>query len=360
MQAFIDRIQEEPFVLLVIFIAVPFLLVNALVYPLSQGVHGTVHSDYGNDVRFDGTIDGIPYNGTDPPTSGHFKGDLYIGENTGWVICNGEVRFSGTLVIRDAELDYNIRSNRSVTAPGNTVRMEKDYKHIALDGTDGEMEDGVPIWFLGFIGSAAGAAAWAAWFIFRRRTRHDRTAAIVLLTLGLMSAYNITFLGPLFSPICVMFMAVPVIFVLILALIRPFREDLVMMRVDLRRSGIPEVLMLAGAVVVVISAAMVVHCGWGSFDGYQHDPSTAWRNLAFGITGLLVGGADIGFGLGKHHQRKRTPRRRNVQIGRKRLSKAGDTGAANVYGLKDFRSLDVPPPPGKRGRRKRRPPPPES
>jgi len=361
-ERFVDRVQDEPLVLLAIFVIVPFLTVNAVMPPLSEGLHGMVHSDYRNEIRFDGTVDGVPYNGTDPPSSGHFRGDIYIGENTGWVICNGKVRFSGTLVIRDADLDYNIRSNRSVKTPGNTVRLEKDYQHVTLDGTEGEMEGGIPFWYLGFIGSAVGAAAWSAWIIFRRRTQHDRVAAIVLLSFGLVSFYNLSFIGPLYSSVCFAFVAVPVLGIFALTLIRPLKEDMAMMSVDLRRSGLPEVMVMVGIIVLAISGAMVVHSGWGSIDGYQHDPDAAWRNLALGIAGLLIGGADIGFGLGKRLQRTRTPKPRRSRSGPSRRPDDDEKDTANVYGLKDFRPIEVPPPPPpmKVRRRRRTPRPPGS
>ncbi len=340
----VEFLEGRPLLLLVVLAIVPFLVVNAVLSPLSGGTHGMTHSDHGNDIWFDGTVDGVPYNGSEPPTSGHFRGDVTIGDNTGWVICNGEVRFSGKLVIRDAELDYTIRSNRSVKGPGNTVRLEKDYQHIDIDGISGDMEGGVPVWYLGSFGTAVGISAWAFWFLFKRRTGHDKLVSTVLLGAGLICLYNVFFFGPMFTTICVAFVAVPALAMFSFGIYKSIREDISMMDTDLRLSGIPEVLIIVGVIVLIISTGMVVHAGWGSFDGYMHDPGMAWRNLIMGIAGLLIGGAQIGFGFGKRLLRKRSPRSGRPTKERSR-SKPDDEDEANVYGLKDYRPLNEPPRP---------------
>lgn len=70
---------------LMISIFVPFIMLTVLLYPYPIGVHGTTHSVGGNEVDFGGER---------PENSGYFSGDAYIGDNTGWVFCNGKEDFS--------------------------------------------------------------------------------------------------------------------------------------------------------------------------------------------------------------------------------------------------------------------------
>lgn len=140
---------------LILMIIIPFFLIVIALLPYSDGVHGTTYSYGGNDYEFDGEI-------TDD--NRHFKGDLFIDENTGWVFCNGKVRFSGELNIKNADLDYTVRDRDHFGSMFDT-----NYQEITLDGTEGEMEEGIPFYFLGLIGSMIGFLIWCSWYISKNK-----------------------------------------------------------------------------------------------------------------------------------------------------------------------------------------------
>lgn len=188
------KLNKREIQALVLLIIIPFFIINGILFPFSQGVHGKTHSGGGNEFVFDGETEGdapSPINTSDlggvyevsAIYTGHYKGDVYIGDNTGWVICNGKVRYSGEIHIRNADLDYHIVDKKGF----NMLGPYDDFQRIELNGNRGEMEEGVPIYLLGFLGSAYGFILWLSIFISKRNQRRSRIVATVTAFSGLIA-----------------------------------------------------------------------------------------------------------------------------------------------------------------------------
>lgn len=188
------KLNKKEIKALVILIIIPFFIINGILLPFSQGIHGTTHSEGGNDYLFDGEIEG------DTPSpinesglggvydvrvnyTGHFTGDVYIGDNTGWVICNGKVRYSGELHIRNAKFDYYIVDEKGFGCLG----PYNDFQKIELNGDRGEMEEGFSVYLLGLLGSAFGFIIWISMFISNRNHRQSRLVATISAFSGLIA-----------------------------------------------------------------------------------------------------------------------------------------------------------------------------
>jgi hypothetical protein len=188
------KLKRNETVSLVLLLIIPYILITGILVPFSSGIHGTTHSDGGNDYAFDGIIEGdhpSPINETSPgyPNdvymyhTGHFTGDVYISDNTGWVICDGKVRYSGDLHIRNSELEYHIVDEREFGCLGPS----KNYQKIELDGDRGEMEEGFSIYLLGLLGSAFGFILWISIYLSKRNQRRSRIIATISAFSGLVA-----------------------------------------------------------------------------------------------------------------------------------------------------------------------------
>lgn len=250
----------------------PFIVITIFLLPLSSGVHGTAHADSGTDYSFDGTRHG----------SGDFTGDIYIADSTGWIFCNGKVRFWGPLNIRDAHVDYSIDEESY-----SGSMFTHDYLEIALDGDEGQMQEGIPFLLLGLLGTALGVTAWLAWIYSRRSERHDKAIILPSAIAGLFCAYNI-----LFGYICLaaLVVFVPIAVLMLLSFIKYPSMD---------TNNFVFVMVAVGILVLVLSAVSLIHPNHYAGGGYEYNASAAVGSILAGTVGLISSGGMVGFGVGK-------------------------------------------------------------
>jgi hypothetical protein len=164
---------------------IPFFIIVIILYPISNGVHGVNYAESHNEVTLtgelrddDGDIDENITSETNGYYKGYFKGNLQIDDGTGWVFCNGKVRYSGELHINNAELNVLIHSK----SEGHS-----DYQETAIDGNKGEMKEGIPFYFFGLWGSLIGLVIWYSWIIVKNTSRFDKPIIEFSLVFGFLS-----------------------------------------------------------------------------------------------------------------------------------------------------------------------------
>ncbi len=248
-------------------------MITIFLLPLSFGVHGTAYAQSGTDYSFDGAL---PHGNRD------FTGDIYIADSTGWIFCNGKVRFWGPLNIRDADVDYSIDEEWYYGS-----MFTHDHLEITLDGDKGQMQEGVPFFLLGLFGTAFGVTAWLAWIHSRRSEKHDKLIVLTSAVVGLYCAYTI-----LSVYICIAAMAI-VITVGIVMLLSYIKHH------SMETNNFVFAMVAVGVLVLVLSAVSLIHPNHYAFGGYEYNASAAVGSILAGTVGLVSSGGMIGFGVGK-------------------------------------------------------------
>ncbi|MCK4456210.1 MAG: hypothetical protein KAW39_00550 [Thermoplasmata archaeon] len=252
---------------------VPFIVITIFLFPLSSGVHGTVHADAGTDYSFDGAR---------PDGSGDFTGDIYIADSTGWIFCNGNVRFWGSLNIEDADVHYTI-----LEADHYGSMFTHDYLEITLEGDEGQMQEGVPFFLLGLFGTAFGVTVWLAWIYSRRSEEHDKAIILPSAGAGLFCAFNI-----LFGYICLaaLLVLVPITVLMLLSFAKYH---------SMETNNFVFAMVAVGVLVLVLSAVSLIHPNHYAGGGYEYNASAAVGSILTGTVGLISSGGMVGFGVGK-------------------------------------------------------------
>jgi hypothetical protein len=257
-------------------ILIPFFLIVIALLPYSDGVHGTTYSYGNNDYEFNGEI-------TDD--NGHFKGDIYIDENTGWVFCNGKVRFFGKLHIKNADIDYSIDEE---DYDGSMFTFNS--QEVTLDGTEGEMEEGFPFYFLGFFGSAIGFIVWLSWIISKKGAKYDLYAAYFSSIFGLLSITII-----LYIYICLIGLIITIpIFILMRKSYEKYSS--------LQKSRFIGLSFILGISIIALSIISITYPNpYGSVigGGTEYNLLSVFGSIFFGIIGSISSAVLIGFGIGK-------------------------------------------------------------
>lgn len=252
---------------------VPFIAISIALLPLSSGVHGTAHAEAGTEYSFDGAR---PYG------SGHFTGDIYISDSTGWIFCNGNVRFWGPLSIRDAEVHYSIYEEEH-----SGSMFYYDRLGISLEGDEGVMPVGIPFFLLGLFGTAFGVTLWLAWLYSRRSENYDKAIILPSAVVGLYCAYHI-----LAGHIC--FFALAIVIPIGILMLLSFNKYY-----SLETNNFVFAMVTAGALVLLLSAVSLVHPNHYGFGGLEYNRSVAIGSILVGTAGLISSGGMIGFGVGK-------------------------------------------------------------
>lgn len=258
----------------------PFVAIVIAVSPLSSGLHGTTHSEYYNEYRFDGSS---------PDGAGHFIGDVYIGDNTGWVFCNGKVRFSGELHIVDADFDYFVMGNA-----GSGSMFDFNYQMIEMNG-DGTMIEGLPFFFLGFLGSLVGLTVWLVWCVSKKGPKYDKYIVPLLAIVGTLM---VLFLG--FSTICfyIFIIIVPIAVVLSRSYSRYSKSQ---------KSWFVGISIGIGIFLMILSTLFIIFPEHYGFGGAYYSKSLALQCVNLGMVGSMSSAGLMGWGIGKITHRKKHP-----------------------------------------------------
>ncbi|MCK4456940.1 MAG: hypothetical protein KAW39_04295 [Thermoplasmata archaeon] len=271
------RLSVTEIVSFVVATLVPFLVIAVLLSPLSSGIHGAAHADYIHDYGYTDVVD--------PVTNTTARTDFHYGSSTGWVFCNGKVRFFGEVNIRDTNVVYTIDE-----AHWSGKWSVADYQTIHLSGTRGEMVEGFPYFLLGFFGTVAGLAMWSAWIVSRRTGRYDDA---IFVPGAMLSVFSVG--AVLFFPTCLIAMLVfPALLVAVLLIYKK--------RLKLGRRAFAFLTVLIGLPLLVWTASFLIdpnHC-WGMLTGLcSYSFMAAVVSMVMGTVGLISSGALVGFGLGK-------------------------------------------------------------
>lgn len=260
----------------------PFVLIVLLTLPLSFGLHGTTHSESGNYHNLGGYYD-TGYE------AGHYSGYVDIGDNTGWVFCNGKVRFFGELHIYDADFDYVIQQEWH-----SGSWFDFDYQEIEMNGERGNMVEGIPFFFLGFFGTAFGLVAWVVWNISRKRPDDGVIIAGIASVFGMISTFYLSFNRMCF--IALIFI-IPVAFLFLSFLRHSGSHGRWLVGVSF---GI-------GLAIAGMSAMFIIFPNYYGIGGLDYNKSLADMSVILGTVGLISSAAMIGFGAGKVSYRKENP-----------------------------------------------------
>ena len=305
------KLNRKQTIVLVLMLIIPYFLITGILFPYSSGVHGKTHSEGGNEYVFDGIIDGdtpSPINESSlGPTydvsmnyTGYFTGDVYIDDNTGWVICNGKVRYSGELHIRNAELDYYIVDEKGFGCLG----PYNDFQKIELNGDRGEMEEGFPVYLLGFLGSAYGFILWISIFISKRNHRQSRIVTAISAFSGLIGGpslfllYNTNCGG--FTSICIF--VCWIIFTISGILIFANLHRLSLKKRYLQDTN-PYWFILVGLLLLVTCIMILIYPDGISRESYCRE--RALGSIYLGIIGMFSSAGLIGAGVGRNYCQKR-------------------------------------------------------
>lgn len=262
---------------LLIAVILPFIIIMVLVLPLSIGLHGTTHSEFGNEYSFRGSEDYFTEYST-----GHYRGDVFIENNTGWIFCNGKVRFSGEVHLTDADFDYVLRQKSQF------VGIYYDYQEIDMNGDKCTMEEGFPSVLLGLIGSAFGLIGWFAWYLARKGTKYGIAILSISFILGMISLGLIGF-----------FRVFPVVIVILAVLATLFFLANVQKYYSSGESQISGVAIIVGLFMLIFSAisiAFPTYYFWGWMSDQVYSETLAMQSVFFGMIGLLSSAGMIGFG----------------------------------------------------------------
>lgn len=267
---------------LILLTLIPFILIVGSLYPYANGIHGTTHSEAWNEYEFKGNLSGDVWGGV-PIGPAHFKGDLYVGDNTGWIICNGKIRFCGELTVKNAEFDCTYREEDYY----GSFFGDHDCQEITIDGDKGEMKEGFPFYFIGFFGSMIGFFIWLGWYISKREIKYGRQNVLFAIIFGVLS---LTVIG--FDRICLIIFIITI--PLGLLMYRSFKKYSFE-----QKSWFIGVSIIIGFIILVVSIlsfACPNHYGLG---GMEYSKSTALRGIFVGIIGSIASADLIGFGCGK-------------------------------------------------------------
>jgi len=295
---------------LILSITIPFLIIIGILFPFSSGIHGKTHSEGGNEYLFEGEIEGdtpSPINESNPGFpydvrvnyTGHFTGDAFIGDNTGWVFCNGKVRYSGELHVRNAEFDYHIVDEQGFGTLGPHINFQK----IELNGDRGEMEEGFPYYLLGFLGSAFGFILWISIYFSKKDKRQSRIVPTITAFTGIIGGpsvflwYN-TYCGG-FTSLCIfiIWLIFTVSGILIFANFH---------RISLKKRYLQETnpywFIIMGILLLTTCIMIFMYPDGISREIYCRE--RALGGVYFGIIGMLSSAGLIGAGLGRNYHQK--------------------------------------------------------
>jgi hypothetical protein len=293
------------YLVLILLIIVPFLVINGSLFPYSSGIHGTTHAVAGNDYVFDGEIEGdtpILFNRSNfnrinnITYDGHFKGDVFIDDNTGWVFCNGKVRFSGKLHIKNAEFDYHIKEEYH-----SLCFTVYDFQRIEMNGDSGEMQEGFPFFILGLLGSCVGIVGWCAWFI---SSRNEKIGNVVLLSSSFFVLFALS-LEDMISFICCICPTLIIFFVIIILLVAltGSKDKINKWRIITNNVVILRIIILFGAVLVIFFTASIINPNYHGeafmIGGSYYSETHAMASLYSGIIGTLSCAGLMGSGIGR-------------------------------------------------------------
>lgn len=268
--------RRAEMVSLVVATVVPFIVIVGLLYPQSVGIHGATHADYMNDWGFEDVID--------PITNTTVGTVFYVDYNTGWVSCNGKVRFIGDLHIEDT--DVRVTVDQDHWSGHWSVESQQT---IYLEGTRGEMTEGFPFFLLGLYGPAAGLAMWSTWFFSRRRDDHEGAIFIVSTLLGVMS-----FGTAVFFPACLTSMGLVAVLLIVSYFVYKGRSKSLSGSFAYLATGIGLVLLIGSALVLISPN----HCE-PSLGLCSYSQLAAEMSIAMGTIGLISSSVLVGFGIGK-------------------------------------------------------------
>jgi hypothetical protein len=273
------KLRKKELRSLLLSLFIPFIAVVLAVLPFAFGLHGTTHSFYSNPSSF----------GEESGT-GHFSGDLFIGENTGWVLCNGKVRFSGQLHVYDANFDYEASMERH-----SGSFFDFDYQEIRMDGDRGNMLEGVPFFLLGFLGSFVGYVFWLAYSLTKRSSKYD--SAIVSLS-AFVGIVTVSYLG--FNTMCfiILIITLPIAAGLAWSYRRYSR---------MQKSWFVGISIGVGIFLLVVSALYVIFPDHYGIGGGYYNPILAFMSLFLGMVGAMSSAGLIGWGVGKVMYRREHP-----------------------------------------------------
>lgn len=256
---------------------IPYAIILLILAPLSSGIYGTVYSDTGSSNNF--------YGG-DYTGYGHFEeGDAYINGSTGWVICQGNIRYSGNIKIKDADLHFVIEDNEEGLA-----LFSDTYKEIKLYGDGGEMEGGIPIYIFSLIGSLIGFTLWLSWYFAKK----NKSNLVTISSLGLIFL-TITFSILFWCYICIgaIIILLP-IFLLIYSQYRKYKRNF--------NSFFPVFCLYFSILIFIISLLtfiIPVH-----LFNYHYNEIISISSMTAGYLGMISAVILIGFSFGAKQLRK--------------------------------------------------------
>lgn len=265
---------------LLIATVLPFFIIVALVLSLSIGLHGTTHAGFGNEYSFRGSESYFTEFST-----GHFQGDVFIESNTGWIFCNGKVRFSGEVHLTDADFDYIVRQGSQISG------YSLDYQEIDMNGEECTMEEGFPFILLGFIGTAFGFIGWFAWLLARKRSRFGIGIFTLSFILGMLSLSYIGFFRV--SPVVLIILAVPVTYLLLTNIYKYCAS---------KESQIAGMAIIVGPFMMAFAVLLIAspnYYYWGWTSDQYYSEALAIQSVYLGLIGLLSSAGIIGFGVGE-------------------------------------------------------------
>ncbi len=208
---FVFGITIKDMVELFLLTFIPFILIILLLQPYTFGVHGEMTSRCDETIIFDGNNTyTLPSERHGSNRVGNFDGDVKFDGRWGfhgWVICNGKISPGGQVTIKNTNFSYEYISENWQGGGGGD-----SYSYIKFDGDKGDMENGVPYYYFGFIGLFFGLVFWVMRMDLKQKEIRSRFVFYSFLSIWpfiyllAMSFWMCSFVIPLVFLISIIFL----------------------------------------------------------------------------------------------------------------------------------------------------------
>jgi hypothetical protein len=267
----IKMINKKDILTLLISIIVPYIIILIIVLPYSNGVHGDVivnprsYNVFNSDSDFSFPL---------PDDEGDFNGNFSIKEGIGWVIVNGKIRGHGSLTINNAKFSYK----KQLDDEGGRYAGK-----LSIDGSKGEMEEGISIYLFCLIGSFIGFLIWCSNIIIKHFINKIKNTTYYYLSILIVIILMFDLYVIFRNSVCIG------AFLFIL----PF---IILFYLSLKRKRFkPRIVLIWGLIFLIIFLYFIINIASYS-DGRMNPYNVAWWKYYGSFFGLFVTSFLIGIG----------------------------------------------------------------